>query len=145
LRHYLDTSLVVTALVTEPSSEVVLAWLDANRAARLIVSDWVVTEFSAALCVKLRSHQIHAEAQESALAKFGDLIGGEFDCLPLSREHFRLAATFANRSLVGLRAGDALHLAIAATHSIKLCTRDRRLAEAGTGLGVLTEYVSSLP
>jgi len=145
LRLYLDTSLVVTALVNEPGSPVVLDWLDARRTMQLIVSDWVVTEFSAALCVKLRSKQISSEAQESALAQFGDLIAGELDCLPVTREQFRLAATFSNRSLVGLRAGDALHLAIAAMHAIKLCTRDRRLAEAGAGLGVLTEFVPSLP
>lgn len=145
MRLYLDTSLVVTALVTEPSSEAIVDWLDQNRSHRFVVSDWVVAEFSAALCAKLRSNQISAEAQERALATFGDLITGEFECLQISREHFRQSATFANRSLARLRAGDALHLAIASSHAIKLCTRDRLQAEAGADLGVLTEFVSSLP
>jgi len=145
LRLYLDTSLVVTALLTEPSSRAVVAWLEEQASARLTVSNWVVTEFSAALSVKLRSKTIYPEAQERALSVFGDLLAGEFECLSVAPEHFRLAATFANRSFTGLRAGDALHLAVAAAHGIRLCTRDRRLAEAGAGLGVLTEFVSTLP
>ena len=145
MRLYLDTSLVVTALVTEPSSEAIVQWLDRNRAHRFVVSDWVIAEFSAALCSKLRSRQISADAQEHALAALSDLISGEFECLQVSREQFRQAAAFANRSFVGLRAGDALHLAIASSNAIKLCTRDRLQAEAGAGLGVLTEFVPSLP
>jgi predicted nucleic acid-binding protein len=145
LRLYLDTSLVVTALVAEPGSDAVLEWLSAHHSDRFVVSDWVVAEFSAALSIKLRTNQIDAEAREIALAKLGDLISGEFGCLHVAREQFRLAAMFSNRSLTGLRAGDALHLAIASSHSIKLCTRDARQAEAGAGLGVLTEFVRSSP
>lgn len=145
MRLYLDTSVVVTALVTEPSSPTVLEWLKAQGPVRFAVSDWVVTEFSAALSVKLRSGAIFADAQERALAVFGDLISGEFERLPVEPEHFRLAAAFSNRSSTGLRAGDALHLAIASSHTIRLCTRDRLQAEAGAGLGVLTEFVPSLP
>jgi predicted nucleic acid-binding protein len=145
LKFYLDTSLVVTALVTEPESSVVVAWLEKQASTRLAISDWVITEFSAALSVKLRSGTLDTAARERALAVFGDLLSGEFECLPVMPEHFRLAATFANRSRTGLRGGDALHLAVAAVHGIKLCTRDRRLAEAGTGLGVLTEFVSPRP
>jgi predicted nucleic acid-binding protein len=35
-----------------------------------------------------------------------------------------------------LRAGDALHLAICATHGATLCTLDQRLSDAGSALGV---------
>ncbi|KPH81538.1 type II toxin-antitoxin system VapC family toxin [Bosea vaviloviae] len=145
MRLYLDTSLVVTALVTEPGSEAVLEWLSAHNSDRFVVSDWVVAEFSAALSIKLRTNQIDVVAQGTALAKLGDLIGGEFECVDVTREQFRLAATFANRASTRLRAGDALHLAIASSQAIKLCTRDVRQAEAGAGLGVLTEFVPSLP
>lgn len=143
MRLYLDTSLVVTALVTEPDSEAVLRWLGARRHDRFVVCDWTVTEFSAALSIKRRNKQIDAEAQASALAKIEDLIDGEFECLPVTREHFRLAATFSNSSSTGLRAGDALHLAVAADHAIRLCTRDSLQAKAGVSLGVLTEFLGS--
>lgn len=143
MRLYLDTSIVVSALVTEPASTAVVAWLAERTTTRLAISDWVVTEFSAALSMKLRSRTLDAEARERALAVFGDLLSGELECLSITPESFRLAAAFANRSETGLRSGDAVHLAVAAVYGIKLCTRDRRLAEAGAGLGVLTEFVPS--
>lgn len=141
MRLYLDTSLIVTALVTEPQSPAVVAWLETRTAARLTISDWVVTEFSAALSMKLRSGTLDAAAQDRALSLFGDLVSTEFECLAITPETFRLAAALANRSETGLRGGDALHLAVAAFHGVTLCTRDRRLAESGAGAGVLTELV----
>jgi uncharacterized protein len=51
---------------------------------------------------------------------------------------FRTAARFADQHALGLRAGDALHLAICADHGATLCTLDRRLSEAGPALGVKT-------
>ncbi len=42
---------------------------------------------------------------------------------------------------LGLRAGDALHLAVAAEHGATLWTLDVRMAEAGPVLGVVTGVV----
>jgi predicted nucleic acid-binding protein len=128
-------------LVTEPSSEAVNTWLERHTGDRFVVSDWVVAEFSAALGVKLSSKRMTADDRERALERLADILDSEFECLPVLREHFRQATAFANRSFVGLRAGDALHLALAANHAIKLCTRDRLQAQAGAGLGILTELV----
>ena len=58
--------------------------------------------------------------------------------LPISGLQFRTAARFADHYALGLRAGDALHLAICADHGVTLCTLDRRLSEAGPALGVKT-------
>jgi predicted nucleic acid-binding protein len=51
---------------------------------------------------------------------------------------FRTAARFADHYVLGLRAGDALHLAICSDHGATLCTLDRGLSEAGAALGVKT-------
>jgi predicted nucleic acid-binding protein len=40
---------------------------------------------------------------------------------------------------LGLRAGDALHLAVCAEHGATLCTLDQRLAEAAPSVGVATK------
>jgi predicted nucleic acid-binding protein len=56
----------------------------------------------------------------------------------MSGLQFRTAARFADQHALGLRAGDALHLAICADHGATLCTRGRRLSEAGPALGVKT-------
>lgn len=49
---------------------------------------------------------------------------------------FRAAARFTDQHALGLRAGDALQLAIASEQGATLVTLDRRLAEAGPMLGV---------
>ncbi len=56
----------------------------------------------------------------------------------VSPSHFRTAAQFADQYAIGLRAGDALHLAICASHGATLCTLDQRLLAAGPALGVQT-------
>ena len=50
--------------------------------------------------------------------------------------HFEKAARFASHHALGLRAGDALHLAIAAGGGHTLVTLDVRMAEAASQLGI---------
>jgi len=56
--------------------------------------------------------------------------------------HFRAAAKFLDQHALGLRAGDALHLATASEHGATLYTLDQRLAEAGPVLGVPTQLLA---
>ena len=69
---------------------------------------------------------------------FARLAIDSFTVVPVSRLQFRLAARFADQYALGLRAGDALHLAICADQGMTLCTLDRRLCEAGSALGITT-------
>ena len=112
------------------------AWLGAQTIGDLAVSAWVATEFSAALSIKVRRKDLMLEHRASALAAFTRLLATSFASLPVSERQFQTAARFANQSHLGLRAGDALHLAIAADHGLELVTLDQRLAKAGAELGV---------
>jgi hypothetical protein len=135
---YLDTSVLIAVFTPEAESGRVEAWMRGQAREQFVVSDWVVTEFSAALSVKLRRGHIALSHQVATLARFSEFCTDNTPVLPVSPAHFHAAAGFADRYAIGLRAGDALHLAIAAQHGASLCTLDRRLGEAGPQLGIAT-------
>jgi predicted nucleic acid-binding protein len=135
---YLDTSLLVTALTNETETARMQSWLAQQHADDLAISDWVATELSSALSIKLRTGQIGEGHRAEVLAMFTRLTTDSLSVLPVSRFQFRAAARFADHHALGLRAGDALHLAICADHGATLCTLDRRLSDAGSVLGIKT-------
>ena len=138
---YLDMSVLVAALTAEAETVRMQAWMAAQDPDDLIVSPWVVTEFSAALSIKVRTGRIGAGHHGRALMAFSQLVTESFVTVPISDHAFREAARLADRSETGLRAGDALHLAIAAGEGLVLATLDRKLAEAGRILGIPTALV----
>ena len=137
---YLDTSLLVAALTPEPDTDLAQSWLEDRDPERLMVSHLVITEFSSALSLKIRTGQIDIGSRRQALAAFRGLLADSINVAPLLPEHFIDAAKFVDQHTLALRTGDALHLAIAADKAAAVCTFDRRLAEAATALGIETIF-----
>ena len=141
---YVDTSVIVSALTKEADTGLSQIWLARQDTSELTISDWTATEFASALSMKLRTGALGADHRAYALSAFTRLCVESFRTLTVAREDFRAAARFADQSQLNLRAGDALHLAICASHGASLCTLDRRLAEAASRVGVPVREVTPL-
>ncbi|WP_127476908.1 type II toxin-antitoxin system VapC family toxin [Sulfurivermis fontis] len=133
---YLDTSLLVAAFTNEVRTREMQDWLAAQPPEQLVISDWVITEFSGALSLKVRVGHLSSAQRAEVLAAFTAMTEASFTILPVSRLEFQMAARFADQHSTGLRSGDALHLAVASAHGARLCSLDRMLVSAAEALGV---------
>lgn len=133
---YLDTSVLVACLTVEPRTHEMQDWLSSQPVADLAISDWVITEFSGALSLKIRKGQLTAAARAESLAMFNNLADASLSVLPVTGLDFRTAARYADQHSTGLRSADALHLAVAGNHGSPIQTLDRGLASAAEALGV---------
>lgn len=139
--NYVDTSILVAALTTESHTRRAQRWLTTDGTRNVAISEWVIAEFSAALSIKLRIGSIDMEVRRAALEALSTMIAQSLMLLPVTSAHFGAAARFADQHRLGLRAADALHLAVASDKGAILCTLDKRLAAAGMALGVVTSLV----
>ena len=122
MTYYLDTSLMVAALTPESHTDRAQHWLETNISETLTISEWVVTEFSSALAMKVRMHVLTLDERAQALSLFAQMVAGLFHVEEVKSTDFRIAAAFANDYESGLRASDALHLAIASERGATLVT-----------------------
>ena len=112
---YIDTSVLVAALTDERETSRMQDWLGAQTPEDLFISNWVVTEFSSAQTIKLRTRQIIVTDRANSLAMFTRLCADSIGVLPVTSQNFRTAARFSDQYAL-----------------------DRRLAEAGPQVGLAT-------
>lgn len=138
MRIYVDTSLVIASHVREAESARALAWLAEHADKPLLFSTWLLTECASALSIKQCRGEIDAALHAEASAGVEALVRHLGPAHPPQESDFLAARGFCSQASSGLRAGDALHLAIAlrlgASH---FATFDTTLARAATVQGLV--------
>lgn len=137
---YVDTSVVVPLIVPESTTPRARRWRDALTATRigaLAVSSWTLVEFASAIAMKARSGQLSRADARAARGLFNDVVLPAMMLVEVEPTDFRLAATILNERPLGLRAGDALHLAIAVRCAAsQVVTLDTGMKAAAPVLGI---------
>jgi uncharacterized protein len=135
---YLDTSVLVAAFTPEAATQRICDWLEQAEAGELHISGWTIIEFSSALSIKHRFGALSLDQRAEVLATFTRVVDQSLTVVGVTDANFAAAARFCDSAALKLRAGDALHLAIASAHGLSLATLDRQMAEAGPQIGVAT-------
>lgn len=109
---YVDTSVMVPLLAPEPMTAAVQQWF-AGLGEAPVSGDWLLTEFSSAISIKVRRGDLTAGQAKAIRLRCDQLSSSGLRIVPVSRSAYRDAAKLAEQHAHGLRAGDALHLALA--------------------------------
>lgn len=133
---YVDTSILVALITNEVTAGSIAQWYAADSRP-LVSGDWCSTEFASALALKERTGQLTRRQSNAAWKLFSEFCSGGLRLLPIEREVFAQAAHLVRGSKNGLRAGDALHLALALHIKAEaFFTLDVRLGESARQSGL---------
>jgi uncharacterized protein len=135
LSAYLDTSVLLPTLIAGPATEAVYDCLGAYEP-ELLISDFAAAEVSSALSRLIRMSMLTDADASARLADFDAWRAAMSMPVDIGPSDARLAYIYVRRFDLGLRAPDALHLAIARRLDATLITLDRRLAIAAREMGI---------
>ena len=110
---YVDVSVWIALLTNEASSLALKSWLEGETGV-LLTSRWSVVELSSALSIKVRRTELLQEQALALAGHFDALVSSQVRLLPVASADYDHAAAMCRNAASGLRAGDALHLAVAA-------------------------------
>jgi predicted nucleic acid-binding protein len=134
---YFDTSFLVPLILPEATSDKITAFVRELPAGQFTISQWTRVEFSSLIARVVRMGGLDGRAAAHADARFEVMVDESFSVLLPNAGDFDLAKEYLGRFETGLRAGDALHLAIARNHRAgAIYSLDKILLKAGKILGM---------
>jgi predicted nucleic acid-binding protein len=129
---YFDTSFLAPLVLPESTSEKIAAFVRRLPVEELTVSHWTRVEFSSLIARDVRMSVLDAAAGARADARFEAMVDASFAVLLPNADDFGLAKRYLGKFNTGLRAGDALHLAIAGNRqAAAIYSLDKGLLMAG--------------
>ena len=134
---YFDTSFLAPLILQESTSAKVEKFMAGLPAGDLAISHWTRVEFSSLLAREVRMGGLDGQAARHADAQFETIVTESFVVLLPNADDFNLAKEYLGNHETGLRAGDALHLAIARNHRAEaIYSLDKTLLKARKVLGL---------
>lgn len=134
---YFDTSFLVPLVLPEATSERIAAFMRGLAAEEMAVSHWTRVEFASLLGREVRMGGLDPGAAARAAERFEAMLLGSFTIHLPDTTDFDTARLFLRHAGTGLRAGDALHLAIAANRGARtILSLDKTLLKAASLLGL---------
>jgi hypothetical protein len=134
---YFDTSFLAPLILEESTSAAVERFLAGLTENSLAVSHWTRVEFSSLLAREVRMGGLASRAAREADDQFEAIVVESFVVLTPAANDFDLAKRYLSTPRTGLRAGDALHLAIASNHAAEaIYSLDKTMLRAGRMVGL---------
>ena len=134
---YFDTSFLAPLVLPEATSDAIAEYVRGLPADQFTVSHWTQVEFSSLIAREVRMGGLDAEAAAQADARFETMVDESFAVILPNADDFNLAKEYLGHYETGLRAGDALHLAIARNRRAEVIySLDKTLPKAGKRLGL---------
>ncbi len=135
--RYFDTSFLVPLILPEATSEPIAGFFEGLPAEDLAISHWTRVEFASMLAREVRMGGLDAAAARAAGSRFETMVEESFAVLLPNRGDFDRARDWLGHFAASLRAGDALHLAIARNRGADaIYSLDKLLIKAGKNLGL---------
>jgi uncharacterized protein len=129
---YFDTSFLAPLILPEATSDEIAAFFHGLPTEEFTVSHWTRVEFSSLIAREVRMGGLEFRAAARADARFEAMVDESFSVILPNAEDFGLAKRYISRFETKLRAGEALHLAIANNHrAAVIYSLDKRLMQAG--------------
>jgi len=133
---YFDTSFVTPLILEEASSTKIEAFLTKQPAGELCISHWTRVEFASLIAREVRMGGLPEADALRAITQFDELVAESFQVLLPSPVDYDMAKSYIQQVATKLRAGDALHLAIAQSRGAMFYTLDDGLLHAAKILKV---------
>jgi predicted nucleic acid-binding protein len=129
---YFDTSFLTPLIREEKTSSRVARFIAGLPTGELAISEWTEVEVASLLARHVWMGAIRSDEAREADALFENIVRQSFVVLSPGSGDYILARHYLHNYETGLRAGDALHLAIAGNHKADaIYSLDRTMIKAG--------------
>jgi len=117
---YFDTSFLAPLILEEATSTKIEAFFTKLPVGELYVSHWTRVEFASLIAREVRMGGLAESDALLAIGQFDEMMAESFQMLAPGVADYELAKAYIQYFATKLRAGDALHLAIASNNGAKM-------------------------